>query len=107
MTQVPVACRACGSTSTVVKYVVNALPLCRCATCGSLTTDTVMDTAAAEDFYSSDYFRGGDYSDYRGSEVFLKDNFGRFADRLRSLSTGGRLLEVGCAYGFFLDIAQE
>lgn len=81
--------------------------LVKCARCDCVTTAYQMDVSAAKDFYGSGYYHGGDYADYESSERFLKRNFDLFIDRMRRISRGDRLLEVGCAYGFFLDVAQQ
>jgi len=55
------------------------------------------------------YFEGGTagYSSYQAQESTLRPTFRRFLAELdRRGMTGGRLLEVGCAYGFFLDEAR-
>lgn len=68
-------------------------------------------TRAGEGFepaeiYRKGYFDGASvdgYADYRGSESVLRAEFRRTVKHLRKGgATGGRLLEVGCAYGFFL-----
>jgi SAM-dependent methyltransferase len=47
------------------------------------------------------------YSSYLAQEPTLRATFRRLLARMRRLGmTGGRLLEVGCAYGFFLDEAR-
>lgn len=62
-------------------------------------------------YYTEDYFNGGHsdgYSDYAASEPVLRHEFSRVADVLRRHSRpGGRLLEIGCAYGFFLKEARN
>jgi SAM-dependent methyltransferase len=65
-----------------------------------------MDPARARAYYQTSYFRGGDYEDYPRDESIIKRNFDRFAKRMKALGPHGRLLEVGCAYGYFMDIAQ-
>ena len=66
-----------------------------------------MDAEAAGAFYDRSYFHGGDYADYESSRLFLQRNFDVFARRMRRIHRGRRLLEVGCAYGYFLDIVQR
>ena len=59
------------------------------------------------DLYREDYFAGGEYLDYRRDKEILQRNFGRSIAILRRLAPSGRLLEVGSAYGFFLELAQS
>ena len=80
--------------------------LLRCPACGFVTAnmDRPLDVHAV---YDTDYFTGGEYLDYQEDEVFFKKTF---RDRLRQLlrrRRDGRLLEIGAAYGFFLDLARE
>jgi 2-polyprenyl-3-methyl-5-hydroxy-6-metoxy-1,4-benzoquinol methylase len=62
--------------------------------------------------YADDaYFEGGEagYSSYQAQEATLRPTFRRFLGELsrRGMAgSGGKLLEVGCAYGFFLDEAK-
>jgi SAM-dependent methyltransferase len=66
-----------------------------------------------ERIYSSGYFKAGesddhaDYTDYLQEETSLKRNFSQRIGVLRRFRSSGTLLEVGCAYGFFLDLAKE
>ena len=60
-------------------------------------------------YYTAGYFSGAKadgYADYRGAEPVLRHEFSRTAAFIRRYRAGGRLLEVGCAYGFFLAEAQ-
>jgi SAM-dependent methyltransferase len=72
-----------------------------------MTTDARMTPGEAREFYGEAYYRQGDYVDYRRSEPLIKRNFCRFVRRMRRVHEGRRLLEVGCAYGFFLEVASE
>jgi SAM-dependent methyltransferase len=80
----------------------------RCPICG-------VGRAAVADFrpeslYNESYFRGeqeGAYVDYLGAEDVLRTEFRRQCDFLRRFMPGGKLLEIGCAYGFFLQEARR
>jgi len=100
-------CRACDGVRTTPRFTVDGYDLLRCHDCGSMTTAWTMPAAAASEYYGEAYFRGGDYRDYQGSANALRANFRRFADRLAAIETGGRLLELGCAYGYFLEEAER
>jgi len=61
-------------------------------------------------YYTEDYFSGArrdGYADYRGSEPVLRREFARTVDYIRGFRREGRLLELGCAYGFFLEEARR
>ena len=82
--------------------------LARCRTCGFVflprTADLPQQVAA---LYAGDYFTGGEFGDYALQHQTFARNFRAYLDRMRTAGcTGGRLLEVGCAYGFFLEQAQ-
>jgi len=79
----------------------------RCDGCGvgrAIATDF-----DPESYYTGDYFEGGredGYADYGESAAVLAEEFARAVERLRGVApTGGALLEIGCAYGFFLKAA--
>jgi SAM-dependent methyltransferase len=71
-----------------------------------LTTDVSVDVPTAQEFYGEYYFKGGDYQDYQSSELVLKRNFARFIKRLQRVQPSGKMLELGCALGYFLELAQ-
>lgn len=78
----------------------------QCANCHSLTTDSSMSGAQSKHYYGSGYFNGGDYHAYETSAAFAKSNFRDLTRRLATIQASGALLELGCAYGYFLDEAQ-
>jgi cyclopropane fatty-acyl-phospholipid synthase-like methyltransferase len=67
----------------------------------------MMAVADARRHYNRGYFHGGEYEDYEAAEPVAKKNFARFANRLARIQANGTLLEVGCAFGYFLDVAQR
>jgi SAM-dependent methyltransferase len=77
----------------------------RCPACGFVTAD-LERPVDAEKLYDGDYFRGEEYLDYRSDEAFFKRYFRIRLDELLRRKSSGRLLEVGAAYGFFLDLAK-
>jgi len=98
-------CRACGAATLSYRYTVDQFALLTCRRCSSMSTGYHMVGTAVSEFYGEEYYRAGDYVDYVRCAPVIKRNFRRFARRLRRTHRGARLLEVGCAYGFFLEIA--
>ncbi|MDX2166137.1 MAG: class I SAM-dependent methyltransferase [Deltaproteobacteria bacterium] len=77
----------------------------RCRNCGFITApvDEAIDPAT---LYGEAYFRGEEYLDYAADEAFIKRTLRPRLDALLAQRRGGRLLEIGAAYGFFLDLAR-
>ncbi len=95
------ACLVCGGGDLIAHLEI----LLRCPTCGFVTADVDQPVDAAQ-LYGEGYFRGEEYLDYEHEEAFFKRNFRKRLDDLRRRRSGGRLLEIGAAYGFFLDLAR-
>jgi SAM-dependent methyltransferase len=97
-------CPACNrATSHRLLYRKSNCDILRCEECGLGRTDAAGFDPAS--YYTGDYFEGGHpdgYADYLGAEPVLRREFRQTVDLIRSLKPGGRLLELGCAYGFFL-----
>lgn len=103
------ACPACGTrTAHRFLYAKNHCDIFQCTTCGLGRAQ-----AAAFDpstYYTEAYFAGDHadgYADYRGAEPVLRREFARTVDFIRRYRRTGRLLEIGCAYGFFLHEAKR
>ncbi len=101
-------CPACSqATEHRTLYSKNGCDILQCAVCG-------LGRAQADGFdpgryYTGDYFSGGHadgYADYRGAEPVLRREFAHTVDFIRRHQARGRLLDVGCAYGFFLQEAR-
>ena len=103
------ACPACNArTSHRFLYLKNRCEIFQCATCGlGRAQAPAFDPAA---YYTGGYFSGDHadgYADYRGAEPVLRREFARTVDFIRRYRRSGKLLEVGCAYGFFLQEAKR
>src|ERR1700731_2397307 len=100
-------CPACGrQTLHRFLYSKNNCAIVKCAGCGLGRAQC--DEFDPREYYSGDYFSGGradGYADYRGAEAVLRREFSRSLAFVRRHQAGGRLLEIGCAYGFFLQEA--
>jgi SAM-dependent methyltransferase len=89
-------------------FAVGGYDVWKCEACGLGRTDASSFTP--ERYYTESYFSGGHadgYADYLGSEPVLRQQFAREVRFVRNYVPHGRLLEIGCAYGFFLDEARQ
>jgi 2-polyprenyl-3-methyl-5-hydroxy-6-metoxy-1,4-benzoquinol methylase len=85
----------------------NGFDILRCSACG--LGRTLANDFQPGQYYTEDYFSGAHadgYADYRGSEHILRREFAHTVNFIRRCRSGGRLLDIGCAYGFFLSEAQ-
>jgi SAM-dependent methyltransferase len=75
-----------------------------------VTANTTLSDGDLAALYGRDYFHGSEYHDYVEERESLRLNFARRLRTLDSLAGGLRgksILEIGCAYGFFLELAAE
>jgi SAM-dependent methyltransferase len=86
---------------------VNGCRIMRCRACGMQYADFDGSPQFTKDFYTGDFFRGGHekfgYADYVGDKG---NNMRMAADRKKFVEqyvSGGTVLDVGCAAGFFLE----
>ena len=98
------ACPACGHmVDHRLRFRANNCDILQCSSCSLGRAETPGFDPAA--YYTADYFSGhhaDGYADYLGAEPVLRREFARSVDFIRRYRRGGRLLELGCAYGFFL-----
>jgi SAM-dependent methyltransferase len=101
------SCQVCSSAATSPHFVKLGFEFVRCSGCGHISVNNVVQPETLAQHYGTTFFEGGDYSDYLGDRAILQRNFRRFATKLARFAPGGRLFEIGCAYGFFLDVARD
>lgn len=88
--------------------------LLKCSSCGLLVTD--QDSIVQKDLYSGDYFKGvhanffadcgQDYESYIFKSKKLQ-NFLEVLNKIKKIKQSGKLLDIGCATGVFLDMARK
>jgi len=102
-------CPACSSSTAHKRlYTKNGCNIFRCEGCGLGRADTSGFDSAA--YYTAGYFSGqhaDGYADYVGTEPVLRREFARDVEFIRRYHRSGRLVEIGCAYGFFLHEAKR
>lgn len=104
--------RDCPACAQVMEhrylYSLNGCDILRCRSCGLGQAEAPAFDPAS--YYTSKYFSGqrsDGYADYLAAEAVLRREFSRTVSFIRKWHNGGRLLEIGCAYGFFLHEAKK
>jgi SAM-dependent methyltransferase len=95
----------CGSAERRLLFAIHR-SLFRCSSCGLVYAEARREASAGAD-YDEAYFRGGVYSDYLMDRAAIHRNASRTLAELERLTPGRRLLDVGCAAGFFLEKARS
>ncbi len=104
-------CILCGDDSALPLY--PELGMVRCRHCGLVRADEVPERGRLERLYSESYFRSSDsgalgYDDYIADRDNISKTFERRMNEIENwLGRRGRLLDVGCATGFSLEVARR
>ncbi len=90
----------------------NGYEIWDCPNCGFKSTDLHQDYKIfVQKFYSQEYFTGdptrGAYFDYKRDKPYIVRNMKKVLTKIKLYKRGGRLLDVGCAMGFFVELALD
>lgn len=76
-----------------------------CGDCGLMTVEGDFNVEELRRLYQEDYFQGREYIDYLADKPAQQKTLSRHLKQVRRfVPTGGRILEIGCAYGYFLEL---
>ncbi len=105
------SCAACCGQAASEKIEKDGFYFRVCATCGTASLDPLPSKRETAEIFGEDYFVGGangGYRDYLADESLHRRNA---RIRLRAIARSGagvgKMLDVGCASGFFLSQAQR
>lgn len=97
-------CMICGSMLKESKL----KGLVECPSCGFITTDIKLSAEDIKKLYSSGYYNGEEYDNYLRDEKMISHQFNKRLDKIEKVCSGiDKVLEIGCAYGFFLREASK
>ena len=98
-------CVVCGGTRAGQLYE----GILRCDSCGHVFADARLSDEELFRLYNEEFFTGAEFSDYASDERHFRKNFLlRFRELQKFIDPARhrRLLEIGSAYGFFLDAVR-
>jgi len=111
-----VNCNLCGADNTALVADVDGFHIVRCRNCGLLYVnprwqEDVLREIYTETYYDHDGIRNGleffGYDNYVADEDNIKITFERRLKTIERYVSNGRLLDIGCATGFFLALARS
>lgn len=103
------ACIVCDNREVRPLYRFCDMEIVRCAGCGLAFRE---GPVSAQGLYTSAYFKSSDplasgYGDYAGDRENLMRTFRRRFKEILKSKKKGAILDIGCAMGFFLCVANE
>ncbi|RJP21358.1 MAG: class I SAM-dependent methyltransferase [Candidatus Abyssobacteria bacterium SURF_5] len=108
-----VPCNLCGAANETLYCRVGEFQIVRCQRCGLIYTNPRRPAGEQSAIYSEDYFVSSNpsvlgYDDYAGHAAGLREVFSDHLDLIqRFIRPPASLLDVGCAYGYFLELAAS
>lgn len=106
-------CIVCGGACTLL-FPKHGFEIVRCQQCGLGMATPRPSPEELAAFYANAYYDGaaelGYHTEYGELEAGLKKTYTRFLERVERRHPGRRferVLDVGCAFGFFLDAVEE
>ena len=107
-----VDCLICGSRSFDVVFHVKDTQIVRCRACSFVYANPRQDDQEIIDIYTMDYFESGEpkhlgYADYIAQRANFNKTFEISLRLISRFKNHGRILDVGCGPGFFVEVAQK
>lgn len=97
-------CQCCDGTAWKTKW--EGLIICQ--QCGVMTVNATYTAADLRALYQDSYFCGDEYADYVNDKPVIQRTLnGHHSLLLRHVAAGSSILEVGCAFGYFLEMLQR
>jgi 2-polyprenyl-3-methyl-5-hydroxy-6-metoxy-1,4-benzoquinol methylase len=112
ITRQHVPCNLCGSMDRHPYCPENGLGLVECQNCGFVFVSPRPDPEELYALYGETYFHNDEsgvvgYTNYIHDEANIRQTAQRRLRHLEKYMQSGKLLDVGCATGFFLDEARQ
>ena len=105
----PTVCRICGSSDTTPFLVKNGFHLARCNTCRLVQVADDLSDVELETYYDEGFFdETYDWLREQSGRTKEYEKFHFRMDEIEQFTPGkGMLLDIGCSFGFFLDVARQ
>jgi 2-polyprenyl-3-methyl-5-hydroxy-6-metoxy-1,4-benzoquinol methylase len=111
-----VRCNLCGADDTAPVTEIDGFHIVRCRQCGLIYVnpryrEELLQRIYTETYYDHDGIQNGleffGYDNYLEDEENIRITFAKRLKTIERYATKGKLLDIGCATGFFLDLAKS
>lgn len=111
-----VRCGLCGADDTRPVAEIDGFHIVRCRQCGLVYVNPRFPEKPLQEIYTAEYYdhdgiQNGleffGYDNYLADEANIKITFCKRLKTIERFAAPGKLLDVGCATGFFLDLARS
>ena len=112
-----VSCNLCNSNSTKPLMKINGFHIVKCRNCKLAYVNPRLKPVSLHKIYNKNYYKNPafngakssfcGYMEYLQEKDFIVATFKKRLDQIENYLKGGKLLDVGCAYGFFLELAKK
>lgn len=111
-------CNLCEADAYDVLYDFDPYKVVRCKHCGLMFVNPRLKEEAILEFYKDSYFNNSDFysgkgkkfygfAEYEESRVGIEKTYTAILEKIEAFKQPGRLLEIGSAYGYFLNLARQ
>jgi len=105
-------CCICGKSGVIPYKGVDNLKLVKCPACSLIFVSPMPEPAALKEIYEADYYNNKNsleigYDDYSKEEANIRKTALKRLRYIERYAKKGKLLDVGCAFGFFMDTARR
>lgn len=104
------SCEVCGSAVHARLYELRGIPVVQCGTCGLVFVGKSLKPEELIALYDESYYEDSDqpgYAGYGEAEGRKRHHDRSLLKELEAIVPPGDILELGCAYGYFLDEARR
>jgi 2-polyprenyl-3-methyl-5-hydroxy-6-metoxy-1,4-benzoquinol methylase len=107
------ACNLCGRKRARFLFQGREHKIVQCPNCGLISVEEPAKAVNHKIYISDHYFErkksphSTGYGDYLAAQSVYRSHFHKQLNKIRQNLNGGRLLDIGCAFGFFLDEARK
>jgi 2-polyprenyl-3-methyl-5-hydroxy-6-metoxy-1,4-benzoquinol methylase len=107
-----IPCRSCASKDAKFLFRKDEFDIVQCKACGLKFTNADPSHTHLKEFYGEKYFHsegmGTSYSDYLFEEKAMSLNAEKRLQKIEKIMPArGKILDLGCAAGFFLNVANR